>query len=60
MLNADYEPISKLRILLTEQRYSPVVIGNYCAYARGFLDYLAQRDLPIMEVTEEQVALYLR
>jgi len=60
MLNADYEPISKLRILLTEQRYSPVVIGNYCAYARGFLDYLAQRDLPIMDVTEEQLALYLR
>ncbi|MBD9449874.1 MULTISPECIES: site-specific integrase [unclassified Rhizobium] len=60
MLNADYEPISKLRILLTEQRYSPVVIGNYCAYARGFLDYLAQRDLPIMDVSEDLVAQYLQ
>lgn len=60
MLNSNYEPISKLRILLTEQRYSPVVIGNYCAYARGFLDYLAQHDLPIMDVTEDQVAQYLR
>lgn len=47
MSNADYEPISKLRISLTEQRYSPVVIGNYCAYARGFVDYLAQRDILI-------------
>ncbi|MER9159478.1 site-specific integrase [Mesorhizobium sp. M0778] len=60
MLNADYEPISELRILLTEQRYSPVVIGNYCAYARGFLDYLALRNIPIMEVTEAQVAQYLQ
>lgn len=60
MLNADYELIAELRIVLTTQRYSPVVIGNYCAYARGFVDYLAQRDLPIMDVTEEQVAQYLQ
>jgi len=60
MLNVDYNPISELRISLIEQRYSPVVIGNYCAYARGFLDYLAQQDLPIMDVTEDQVADYLR
>lgn len=59
MSNADYEPISKLRISLTEQRYSPVVIGNYCAYARGFVDYLAQRDILITEVTEAEVAQYL-
>lgn len=60
MLNADCELIAELRIVLTTQRYSPVVIGNYCAYARGFVDYLAQRDLPIMDVTEEQVAQYLQ
>jgi hypothetical protein len=59
MLNADYELITKLRIVLTKQRYSPVVIGNYCAYARGFLDYLAQRNMQIAEATEAQVAQYL-
>lgn len=60
MLNADSELITKLKTLLTEQRYNPVVIGNYCAYARGFLDYLALRNIPIMEVTEAQVAQYLQ
>lgn len=60
MLNADYEFITELRIVLTEQRYSPVVIGNYCAYARGFVEYLAQRNIQIAEVTEAQVAQYLQ
>ena len=60
MLNADYELIAELRTVLTKQRYSPVVIRNYCAYARGFFDYLAQHDLPIMDVTEQQVAQYLQ
>lgn len=39
MLKADNELIAELRIVLTKQRYSPVVIGNYCAYARGFVEY---------------------
>jgi site-specific recombinase XerD len=52
--------ISELRIVLTSQRYSPVVIGNYCAYARGFLDYLALRDVAVANVTEAQVERYLR
>jgi len=60
MLNADYELIAELRIVLTKQRYSPVVIGNYCAYARGFVDYLAQQNVEIAEVTEAQVAQYLQ
>ncbi len=60
MLNADYELIAKLKIVLAKQRYSPVVIGNYCAYARGFLDYPSQRDIQITEVTEAHVAQYLR
>ena len=56
MPNTDCELISELRSVLTSQRYSPVVAGNYCAYARGFLDYLARRSIPIAEVTEAQVA----
>lgn len=59
MPNTDCELISELRSVLTNQRYSPVVAGNYCAYARGFLDYLARRSIPIAEVTEAQVGYYL-
>ena len=59
MPNTDCELISELRSVLTSQRYSPVVAGNYCAYARGFLDYLARRSIPIAEVTEVQVGYYL-
>ncbi len=60
MLNADNELIDELRIVLTKQRYSSVVIGNYCAYARGFVEYLAQRNIKVAEVTEAQVAQYLQ
>lgn len=60
MLNADYELIAELRNVLTKQRFSPVVIGNYCAYARGFVEYLAQQNVEIAEVTEAQVAQYLQ
>lgn len=60
MLNADYDLIAELRIVLTKQRYSPVVIWNYCAYARGFVEYLVQQNLEIAEVTEAQVAQYLQ
>lgn len=59
MSNTNDQLITELRAVLTSQRYSPVVAGNYCAYARGFLDYLAQRSIPITEVTEAQVAHYL-
>jgi site-specific recombinase XerD len=59
MPNTDCELIAELKVVLTSQRYSPVVAGNYCAYARGFLDYLAQRRIPITEVTAAQVAHYL-
>jgi integrase/recombinase XerD len=59
MPNTDCELIAELRSVLTSQRYSPVVAGNYCAYARGFLDYLARRSIPIAEVTEAQVGYYL-
>lgn len=60
MSNINHQLIAELRVVLIRQRYSPVVAGNYCAYARQFLDYLARRDIEITDVTEEQVAQYLR
>jgi len=60
MSKTDRELIVELNAVLTSQQYSPVVVGNYCAYARGFLDYLAQRGIPVADVTEAQVAQYLR
>ena len=59
MPNTDCELIAELKVVLISQRYSPVVAGTYCAYARGFLDYLAQQRIPITEVTAAQVAHYL-
>ncbi|MFG6084178.1 site-specific integrase [Paracoccus litorisediminis] len=60
MLNADNELIAELRTVLAKQRYSPVVIGSYCAYARGFVEYLAQQNIEITDVTEAHVAQYLQ
>lgn len=60
MPNTDYESISALRRFLTERRYNPVAIGNYCSYARGFVEYLALRNIEIVDVSEAQVALYLQ
>ncbi len=59
MPNTDCELIAELKVVLISQRYSPVVAGTYCAYARGFLDYLAQQRIPITEVTAALVAHYL-
>jgi site-specific recombinase XerD len=59
MSNTDHQLIAELKSVLTSQRYSPAVIGNYCAYARGFLDYLARQSILITDVTEAQVAHYL-
>ena len=47
MSNTDRELITELKVILTNQRYSPVVVGNYCSYASGFLDYLAKRDIAV-------------
>jgi site-specific recombinase XerD len=60
MSNTNHQLIAELRVILIRQRYSPVVAGNYCAYAREFLDYLARRGIEITDVTEAQVAQYLR
>jgi hypothetical protein len=42
MPNPDGEIIARLAEELTHQKHSPVVVGNYCCYTRGFLDYLAR------------------
>ena len=59
MSKSDCELITELKAALTSQQYSPVVVGNYCAYARGFLDHLALRNILVADVTEAQVEQYL-
>ncbi len=60
MSKSDCELITELKAVLISQQYSPVVVGNYCAYARGFLDHLARRNILVTDVTEAQVERYLR
>lgn len=60
MSKSDRELITELKAILTSQQYSPVVVGNYCAYAREFLDHLARRNILAADVTEAQVEQYLR
>jgi len=50
MSNTNDQFIAELKEVLTSQKYSPVVVGNYCTYARWFLDYLTQREIPITGV----------
>ncbi|RWO03527.1 MAG: integrase [Mesorhizobium sp.] len=59
MSKSDRELITELKAVLTSQQYSPVVVGNYCAYARGFLDHLARRNILVADVSEAQVERYL-
>jgi hypothetical protein len=40
MSNTDYELIAELRVVLTRQRYSPVVAGNYCPMRESSLTTL--------------------
>jgi integrase/recombinase XerD len=60
MPNTDSELIAKLAEVLTHEKYSPVVVGNYCSYARAFLQHLAGRDISVATVTPPQVEQYLR
>lgn len=60
MSKSDRELLTELEAALTSQQYSPVVVGNYCAYARGFLDHLTRRNIVVADVTEAQVEQYLR
>lgn len=58
MLQSHDELIAELAKLLTEQNYNPVVVANHQLYARSFLDYLAERDMPVATVTPSQVEQY--
>ncbi|MBN9056172.1 MAG: tyrosine-type recombinase/integrase [Hyphomicrobium sp.] len=60
MSNTERDLIAELAAELTRQSYNAVVVRNYCAYAREFLAYLAQHEMPIRAVTPPQVAQYLR
>ncbi|RWQ62973.1 site-specific integrase [Mesorhizobium sp.] len=60
MSKSDCELITELEAVLISQQYSPVVVANYCAYARGFLNHLARRNILVTDVTEAQVKRYLR
>ncbi|MEE3504333.1 hypothetical protein [Acidiphilium acidophilum] len=44
---SNLELIAKLKNELTALEYTPVGIGNYCAYARQFLEYLASRQIAV-------------
>ncbi|MBN9604607.1 MAG: tyrosine-type recombinase/integrase [Afipia felis] len=58
MLKSYDELIAELSKSLTEQNYNPVVVANHRLYARAFLDYLVQRDVPVATVTPWQVEQY--
>lgn len=60
MSKSERELIVELEAVLIGRRYSLVVIRNYCSYAREFLDYLIHRGIPVADVTEIEVAEYLR
>src|SRR4051812_951509 len=52
--------IARLEETLTCQRYSRVVVHNYCRNARDFLSYLNERSIALEAVTPTQVSQYLR
>ena len=51
--------MAQLRSALGEQRYSAMVIHNYCVNAESFLRYLAQERIALEAVTPQHVADYL-
>ena len=59
MPKPDRQVVTELEAVLTSQEYRPMVVRNYCAYTRGFLDHLAQRNILVADVTEVQVEQYL-
>jgi integrase/recombinase XerD len=52
--------ITQLMETLTQQRYNPVAIHNYCRNAGYFLSYLAKRRIGVEAVTPADVSNYLR
>jgi site-specific recombinase XerD len=51
--------VSQLRETLTQQRYSAVVVHNYCVNADVFLSYLEMRNITLEAATPMIVAQYL-
>jgi site-specific recombinase XerD len=52
--------VSRFRETLTQQRYHPVAVHNYCRNADYFLCYLAERKIALEVVTPTEVSIYLR
>ena len=52
--------IAMLKEHLTQQRYNPVVVQNYCNYASQFLQYLEKRNIAVEEATPAHVSDHLR
>jgi site-specific recombinase XerD len=52
--------IEQFREALTQQRYNPVAVHNYCRNADYFLHYLAERKIALKAVTPTEVSNYLR
>jgi integrase/recombinase XerD len=47
--------VARLRDSLTQQRYNPVVVKNYCRNADYFLCYLAERKIALEAVSPTEV-----
>jgi len=58
MAKSHDELIAEFSKSLSEQNYNPVVVANYRLYARAFLDYLAERDMPVATTTPSHVEQY--
>jgi len=52
--------IEQFREALTQQRYNPVAVHNYCRNADYFLHYLAERKIALEAATPTEVSNYLR
>lgn len=52
--------IEQFREALTQQRYNPVAVHNYCRNADYFLHYLVERKIALEAVTPTEVSNYLR
>lgn len=52
--------IAQLREALTQRRYNPVAVHNYCRNASCFLCYMAERKIAVEAATPGDVSNYLR
>ena len=51
--------VAQFRETLTQRRYNPVVVHNYCRNADHFLSYLRKRKIALEVVTPTEVSNYL-